>query len=92
MSTDGSLEKVKQLTEVLERDPRVSVVLSSGTTLGHRGPRGPGFARNRAVMQSSGQFLCMLDADDVMLPQRIEKQLCVPVRVFVRACFARDCA
>lgn len=37
--------------------------------------RGIGFCRNRAIRQSSGEFLCLLDADDVMLPERIELQL-----------------
>jgi glycosyltransferase involved in cell wall biosynthesis len=36
---------------------------------------GPAVARNRAVALSSGAFLCILDADDVMLPRRIELQL-----------------
>ena len=35
---------------------------------------GVGFAKNRAVQQSSGKFLCFLDADDVMYSDRIEKQ------------------
>uniref|UniRef100_A0AC35G2G9 Glycosyltransferase 2-like domain-containing protein n=1 Tax=Panagrolaimus sp. PS1159 TaxID=55785 RepID=A0AC35G2G9_9BILA len=33
-----------------------------------------GYAKNKAVQQSSGKFLCFLDADDVMLPDRIKKQ------------------
>lgn len=33
------------------------------------------FAKNRAVSQSSGEFLCFLDADDVMAPRRLEAQL-----------------
>jgi len=35
---------------------------------------GPGYARNRAVEQSSGMYLCFLDSDDVMLPTRIIDQ------------------
>ena len=38
------------------------------------GPRGVGFARNCAVRQSNGLFLCFLDADDVMSKERIRKQ------------------
>ena len=38
-------------------------------------PKGAGAARNQAVWQSSGQFLCILDADDVMAPDRIGTQL-----------------
>ena len=33
-----------------------------------------GYAKNCAVRQSSGSFLCFLDSDDVMLPERIETQ------------------
>ena len=36
---------------------------------------GAGRARNKAIAQSSGTFLCFLDADDVMLPNRIRRQL-----------------
>lgn len=38
-------------------------------------PHGPGFARNEAVRLSSGDFLCLLDADDVAAPQRLRLQL-----------------
>lgn len=36
---------------------------------------GCGFAKNQAVKSSSGDYLCFLDADDVMDPKRIELQL-----------------
>ena len=38
-------------------------------------PKGAGAARNQAVWQSNGQFLCILDADDMMAPDRIGTQL-----------------
>ena len=38
-------------------------------------PFGAAYARNRAVAQSSGAYLCMLDADDIMMPRRVELQL-----------------
>jgi glycosyltransferase involved in cell wall biosynthesis len=38
-------------------------------------PVGDGCARNRAVYQSSGKWLCFIDADDEMHPARVEKQL-----------------
>ncbi|XP_051889265.1 UDP-GlcNAc:betaGal beta-1,3-N-acetylglucosaminyltransferase-like protein 1 isoform X2 [Pristis pectinata] len=37
-------------------------------------PKGVGFAKNRAIEQSVGRFLCFLDADDVMMPQRVRLQ------------------
>ena len=36
---------------------------------------GCGFAKNRAVAQSSGAWLCFQDVDDDMMPSRIEVQL-----------------
>lgn len=36
---------------------------------------GCGYSKNRAVEQSTGEYLCFQDADDIMLPQRIELQL-----------------
>ncbi|XP_045600672.2 queuosine-tRNA galactosyltransferase [Procambarus clarkii] len=37
-------------------------------------PKGVGYAKNKAVQQSRGKFLCFLDSDDVMLPTRLQKQ------------------
>ncbi|XP_055509643.1 UDP-GlcNAc:betaGal beta-1,3-N-acetylglucosaminyltransferase-like protein 1 isoform X1 [Leucoraja erinacea] len=37
-------------------------------------PKGVGFAKNQAIAQSFGRFLCFLDADDVMMPQRVRVQ------------------
>ena len=37
--------------------------------------KGVGFARNRAIEMIAADFYCFLDCDDVMHPQRIEKQL-----------------
>nr|UXE44311.1 hypothetical protein Hi04_10k_c1889_00032 [uncultured bacterium] len=36
---------------------------------------GPGAARNRGARAASGEWLAMLDADDVWLPQKLERQL-----------------
>ncbi|XP_074175704.1 queuosine-tRNA galactosyltransferase isoform X9 [Rhinolophus sinicus] len=37
-------------------------------------PRGVGYAKNQAIAQSSGSYLCFLDSDDVMMPQRVRLQ------------------
>ena len=42
---------------------------NSGTT------GGCGFAKNCCVKQSHGKYLCFQDADDVMYPERIAKQV-----------------
>ncbi|XP_032447045.1 UDP-GlcNAc:betaGal beta-1,3-N-acetylglucosaminyltransferase-like protein 1 isoform X2 [Lynx canadensis] len=38
-------------------------------------PRGVGYSKNQAIAQSSGSYLCFLDSDDVMMPQRVRLQL-----------------
>ncbi|XP_036919578.1 UDP-GlcNAc:betaGal beta-1,3-N-acetylglucosaminyltransferase-like protein 1 isoform X6 [Sturnira hondurensis] len=38
-------------------------------------PRGVGYSKNQAIAQSSGSYLCFLDADDVMMPPRVRLQL-----------------
>lgn len=42
---------------------------------------GPGYARNVAVAASHGEYLCFSDADDIMVPQRVEKQLAKALEV-----------
>ena len=73
-STDGSADVVTEWAAA-PRARRVPVILSSGAAAGATGPRGPGWARNRAVAASRGEYLCFLDADDEALPQRVELQL-----------------
>ena len=41
--------------------------------------RSCGYARNRAIALSSGEFICSADADDIMLPRRVERQLALAV-------------
>ena len=36
--------------------------------------KGAGYAKNMAVKQSHGIYLCFLDSDDTMMPNRLEKQ------------------
>lgn len=52
----------------------VKTVVSSD---GNSSPLGVGYAKNRAVEQSSGKFLCFQDSDDVMLSDRIKSQFIV---------------
>eukprot|EP00118_Oscarella_pearsei_P014760 m.128980 g.128980 ORF g.128980 m.128980 type:complete len:131 (+) comp37960_c0_seq10:62-454(+) len=57
-STDNSMEIVHSWLPRLKAK-QVRVVIG-----GHSGkePKGVGFAKNRAIQQSSGQFLCFMDA------------------------------
>lgn len=70
-STDTSLAILQKWKPVLE-ESGIHVIIR-----GHAddNPKGVGFAKNRAVKQSSGRYLCFLDADDVMSPQRVTAQL-----------------
>ncbi|XP_066560234.1 queuosine-tRNA galactosyltransferase isoform X2 [Amia ocellicauda] len=69
-SQDDSLAVIERWTVRLQRRG-IPTVLS-----GHRSPqpRGVGYAKNQAVAQSQGRYLCFLDADDIMSPQRVSLQ------------------
>jgi len=62
-SDDASISIVKSF-----KDERIRIIDN---------PRNVGLAAsvNRAIEQSRGEFLARMDADDIALPQRIEKQL-----------------
>ncbi|XP_064323218.1 UDP-GlcNAc:betaGal beta-1,3-N-acetylglucosaminyltransferase-like protein 1 isoform X2 [Phalacrocorax carbo] len=70
-SKDGSAEIIEKWKTKLEA-AGVPVVIGSNDS---SQPRGVGFAKNQAVIQSSGAYLCFLDSDDVMMPQRVRLQL-----------------
>lgn len=61
-STDGSAEYLDQL-----RDPRIRVV--------HQKNQGLAGALNTGLKHCETEFLARLDADDVAMPSRLEKQL-----------------
>ncbi|XP_071360768.1 queuosine-tRNA galactosyltransferase isoform X2 [Trachinotus anak] len=69
-STDDSRIVVEGWRERLEARG-ISVVTSSHNSAQ---PRGVGYAKNMAISQSCGKYLCFQDADDVMLPQRVRLQ------------------
>ncbi|XP_032304197.1 UDP-GlcNAc:betaGal beta-1,3-N-acetylglucosaminyltransferase-like protein 1 isoform X6 [Coturnix japonica] len=69
-SKDGSAEIIAKWKIKLE-DAGVPVIVGSNDSAQ---PRGVGFAKNQAIMQSSGTYLCFLDSDDVMMPQRVRLQ------------------
>lgn len=46
----------------------------------HSDPKGVGYAKNRAVDESTGKFMCFLDADDIMHCNRVQKQYDVAVQ------------
>lgn len=69
-STDDSRDVVESWREKLEAKG-ISLVISGHSSAQ---PSGVGYAKNKAICQSHGQFLCFQDADDVMLPGRVRLQ------------------
>ncbi|PIK59676.1 putative UDP-GlcNAc:betaGal beta-1,3-N-acetylglucosaminyltransferase-like protein 1-like [Apostichopus japonicus] len=68
---DNSLAILQKWRPILE-GKGVTVIIGGHT---EQKPKGVGFAKNSAVRQSHGRYLCFLDADDVMNPGRVESQL-----------------
>lgn len=64
-STDGTWIMLEQY---VDRDSRIKIVRNSIN-------RKAGYARNRAIELSSGEYIAIMDADDVLNPQRFERQI-----------------
>ncbi|XP_026108197.1 UDP-GlcNAc:betaGal beta-1,3-N-acetylglucosaminyltransferase-like protein 1 isoform X1 [Carassius auratus] len=69
-STDNSRELLERWRQRFEDRGRPMLISGHSSS----SPRGVGFAKNQAVLQSSGRFLCFQDADDIMRPQRVRLQ------------------
>ncbi|KAE8577205.1 hypothetical protein XENTR_v10004478 [Xenopus tropicalis] len=67
---DGTAQKIEDWRARLEGQGITVIVGSHNSPQ----PKGVGYAKNRAILQSSGRYLCFLDSDDVMMPQRIRMQ------------------
>jgi glycosyltransferase involved in cell wall biosynthesis len=63
-STDGSLQII---ADYAKRDPRLRVVTRPNKGLTH--------TLNEGVALASGEFLARMDADDVCMPRRFERQI-----------------
>jgi len=64
-STDGTLALAQTFAK---KDPRVRV-LNNGKN------RGLAYTRNRLLREAQGEFLAILDSDDISLPERLAKQV-----------------
>ncbi|WP_172293666.1 glycosyltransferase [Pseudoruegeria sp. HB172150] len=64
-STDSSVAVAKQIAE---RDPRLRVVTAAVSS-------GPATARNRGLSLARGQWIAVVDSDDLLHPDRLERLL-----------------
>ena len=62
-SIDGSVAIANRFVNA---DPRFSLVISSER-------QGASAARNAGIAQATGRWLALLDADDLFLPERLER-------------------
>jgi len=72
-SSDDSYEKCLKWKTVFESHD-INVTLGKNDS---SRPGGVGLAKNKAISQSNGKFVCFLDIDDIMQEERIELQLCI---------------
>ncbi len=69
LADDGSTDQTVALArQVAAADKRIRVL-----SFEHRGH--PGATRNAAIAQARGDYIAFLDADDLWLPEKLEKQL-----------------
>lgn len=67
---DGSTDETGPIClSFAKEDPRISYLAQPN--------QGPSGARNAGIAASNGSFICLLDGDDLMDPERIAKQLAV---------------
>lgn len=62
-STDNTVEIVKSFD-----DPRIHLIENEGN-------KGLGFTRNVALKEAKGEFIAVLDSDDIAFPDRLKKQV-----------------
>ncbi|KAG5887930.1 hypothetical protein JTB14_003026 [Gonioctena quinquepunctata] len=88
-STDDTRNVLESWKETFDKVGIPLKIISYSTT-----PGGVGFAKNRAVGISRGEYLCFQDIDDVMLPERIMKQFdkarSLPANMIVGCKFIRE--
>jgi glycosyltransferase involved in cell wall biosynthesis len=64
---DGSSDNTSEVIKPYIEDSRIRYIYQSNA--------GQPRAKNRGVKESSGEFIAFLDADDIWLPTKLEKQL-----------------
>lgn len=63
---DGSLDSSVDIIKSFD-DPRIRLIQQQN--------RGPGSARNKAISNSMGEYLAIVDSDDICLPERLALQV-----------------
>ena len=74
-SSDKSIPMLTNWHDQMKNAERPNIALVISSNDNKDTPRGVGFARNRAIEQSSGKYLCFFDSDDIMDKDRITLQL-----------------
>lgn len=64
---DGSTEDTTELKALALRDPRVRLVRQANA--------GPGAARNHGMREALGDYIAFLDAEDLFLPHKVQRQM-----------------
>jgi len=64
---DGSTDNTKSILEKYIKSGEIKYIYQDNN--------GPASARNNGIKKSSGEFIAFLDADDVWLPNKLEKQI-----------------
>jgi len=64
---DGSQDGTKNVLE--------DYILNDTIKYYYQDNQGPGAARNYGIKKSTGEYICFLDSDDIILPESIEKKV-----------------
>jgi glycosyltransferase involved in cell wall biosynthesis len=75
-SKDGSVEIVKSFT-----DSRIKLLVNEIN-------RGQSYSRNWGIRESKGSYIAIMDADDVMYPNRLERQMSYLKQTNASICFS----
>ncbi len=66
---DLSLDHSASIVEAyVQKDPRITLIKQKQKS-------GPAGARNRAIQAAQGRYIAFLDADDLWMPEKLEKQI-----------------
>jgi hypothetical protein len=70
---DGSTDDTREIVQLYRmRDRRIRYCLQDNS--------GPSAARNRGMREANGTYIAFLDADDLWMPRKIEKQIAILAR------------